>query len=278
MTRPLRLLFRQGAAAVVALGAAGVPLPAIAQSADSVRLKQELADLREELRELEDTKSKIENDGHVLVVGETGPIAGTLGVLVERERVESLFVLGLLDGTLTDADVVQQASRMGQMTRIYVREILEPDLAALRRKVDVFETELTNRRMGVRASGGSTTNWPIPMDWKAVRGTVRGSYRVQCSYEGDPLPPAQGRFELEFTGTGTVRGTYEDEGTQWPVNGSIDASGQAAGGGIGPSSARYSWTARFQRWANDLVMSSHSLVVVPEHDDTTCNPGYMRQE
>lgn len=171
------------------------------------------------------------------------------------------------------------AARIGKMTRIYLTGILDPALEQAKRRRDELKAEVTRRSAPPPAVPmvGSTAYWPIPMDWTKVRGRIRGTYVVECSYKGDPLPPLKGPFELDFRGDGSILGTYESDRVQWPVNGKIDSRGEATGGGAGEA-AHYSWVASFDRSGDNIVMTKHTLRVVPDDSDTSCKPGYMRQQ
>jgi hypothetical protein len=241
------------------------------QAASAGELERNAAELREYIAELEDTRNKIVTEGHVLLE------LGTAVVLVERERVEGLFVLALFEGKMTPEQVEPAAKRIGQMTGIYRTQILDPQLASARRRLEEVQA-LIRTRGTTRPAAGLIAQWPDPMDWRRVRGVAAGIFVVHCSHDGKELPAEEGTFRLELTGEGTITGSILSADAEYPVHGTIDANGNALGGGAGGIGSQYSWTVKFARSGDYLVMTSHTLSLVPAFDGATCRPGYIRQQ
>jgi hypothetical protein len=128
--------------------------------------------------------------------------------------------------------------------------------------------------------------FPIPMDWLAVRGEVRGTYRIGCHSDNDPIPDfyLTGTFTIELVGDGTVRGTYEDEGKQYQSSGVVDYLGggrdyaSLSGSGAQTLESTFRWDARVFREGNKIMMMADAhLFLNPEVETTRCDRGTLEQ-
>lgn len=130
-----------------------------------------------------------------------------------------------------------------------------------------------------------SADWPDPMDWRKVRGTVSGTYLVTCrSADGRALPEVRGEFTLALFGNGSVTATYENSGSRYPTQGTIEGEnegkhGVARGSGKGLL-ATYTWSARLRRGGatgNTLTMDSTTaeLRLTPDDAGYTCDPGFF---
>jgi hypothetical protein len=273
----LRPSVRHGALVSAALGVAALAtllareMPA-QQAASHAELARAAAEIRRIIAELEDTRKKIVDEGHVLV-----ELGGAVA-LVERERVENLFILALREGKMDLDQVEPAASRVGQMTGIYVTQILDPQLASARR--DLADLEARSRAPGPTTPTsvpGLIARWPNSMDWRGVRGVAAGIFAVPCSFGGRELPPVEGTFRLELTGEGTIRGTIVSDMVEHPVHGTIDANGNATGGGAGDMGSQFSWRVTFARSGDYLLIASGTVSLVPALEGAECRPTSLTQ-
>jgi hypothetical protein len=130
--------------------------------------------------------------------------------------------------------------------------------------------------------------WPAPMNWLAVRGTVRGSFVAECAgwaSTGHPAVSRTGSYKLEFRGDGSIGGAFEEGSRLHHVTGKILADGTASGTAQSGATDQpsFNWTASFRRSGDALQMSSHTLDIIAASRGTyailvECKPGYMRQE
>jgi hypothetical protein len=252
------------AVAAIAL-LAGLAGSAAAQTATDEAVMKRMMELDAEILELEDVIRKIETQGHVTLVTRAG------GALLSREQIESLFVTLAFNGA-DPSQLAADARQVGIGTRIYLNDVIKPDLERARRDRE----GLLNRPLGA----SPTVDWPVPMDWMFVRGTIQGTYHIPCSFEGKPLPPLQGPFRLNLTGDGGVAAWFTNDFGETSAEGTISADGGARGSGMagGGVAARYSWSVRFVRSGDTLMMSSHTLQLEPEDAAARCEPGYLRPE
>jgi hypothetical protein len=174
-------------------------------------------------------------------------------------------------------------------TNGYLRDIIEPGLKKAR--------ECWERLNGTAppppaptppSAAASAIDWPVPMDWLAVKGVVRGTYVAECAgnpNRGYSAIKSAGSYRLEFLGDGKVRAIYSDDVRQYSGLGDIKADGSASGESRSTNAEvpHLKWTAQFQRSGADLVISSHTLDPWPAERGprsllVECKPGYMRQE
>jgi hypothetical protein len=124
--------------------------------------------------------------------------------------------------------------------------------------------------------------FPSPMDWLAVRGEVRGTYRIRCYSGNDPIPDYRGTFTIELVGDGTVRGTHEDEGRQYQSSGRVSYMGgdyaSLSGRGSETLESTFRWDARVYREGNKIMMMANAhLFLKPDVENATCDPGSLEQ-
>jgi hypothetical protein len=200
-----------------------------------------------------------------------------------------MFGAAVFQGVLDPDSIPEQIRTMRVMTNIYLKDYIEPDLADARACLAKIKLgPQAPPPPGLPAAAASQIDWPVPMDWLAVKGVVRGSYVAECA--GNPnagysAVKSAGSYRLEFLGDGKVRGIFGDDAREYSGLGEIKADGSASGDArpTNPEIAYLHWTARFQRSGIDLQMPSHTLDLMaasrgPQAILVNCKPGYMRQE
>jgi hypothetical protein len=262
----------------------GAPVTVRAQAPpDTNQLKADLAAARAQVDELEDIRSKIEADTHVLLVDRFSGAAA----FVEIERVESLFVIALMEGRVTAQRAAETAARVGSMTRIYLNDIILPQLQQAIERQSRLEGALVRARdphlEPVPTPVKSGINWPVMtaggyMDWTKVVATARGTYLINCRRNNNEPRSFSGKFRLELLGNGRVTATFESGTVQWPIEGAIDASGLAGGEASHPDGI-YAWRTQFQRDVDFLRMPMEEswTTLRPADDDLICNVGQLYQ-
>ena len=206
---------------------------------------------------------------------------------LEVERVESIFVIGLMEGRLTAQQAAEAARRVGAMTRIYLDDIIMPDLRQAIALRDRLEEAFLRARHPDRSPAPTPVragiNWPVMteggyMDWTKVVATARGTYLINCRRNSNEGRSFSGKFRLELLGNGRVTATFETGRTQWPIEGAIDAAGLAGGEASHPDGI-YAWKTEFQRDRDFLriPMESSWATLRPADDDMICNVGQLYQ-
>jgi hypothetical protein len=267
------------ASLVAMLTLLAAPVPGRAQApADTNQLKAELAAVQAQIDELDDIKSKIEADTHVLLLDPAGAAA-----FLEAERVESLFVTRLMEGAMTPQRAAEAARTIGNATRIYLNDIIIPDLEKAMEYRKNLADALDRLRHPDRTPVKSGINWPVMteggyMDWTKVVATARGTYLINCRRNNNEPRSFSGKFRLDLLGNGRVTATFESGSFQWPIEGAIDAAGLAGGEAFHPDGI-YGWAAQFQRDVDVLriPMESSWTTLRPADDDLICNIGQLYQ-
>jgi hypothetical protein len=267
--------------AVLALLAGPSPAGAQCDPKNEQEVFSMTIDAEEEIYQLEKIKRQIEVEHDIMTIYPGG--AG----LITSEQAGEMFGAAVFQGVLDPDSIPERIRTMRVMTNIYLKDYIEPDLADAR-------ACLAKIKLGPQAppppgppsAAASQIDWPVPMDWLGVKGSVGGSYVAECSgYRDYPAFRSAGTWRLEFLGDGQVRGVFGDEARQYSGLGAIKSDGSASG--LARSSneevPHLSWSAQFQRSGVDLVISSHKLDLMAASRGTyailvECKPGDMRQE
>jgi hypothetical protein len=258
--------------------------PARAQCLDPEDDQQRFSftiDAEQRIADLEKIKRQIEVENHVLLIFPGG------ASLVESGHVAGLYSHLILQGEMHPDSVIPRVRDLRLATNVYLHDFIEPDLKGARDCLERLKQGAPPAPPpGPPSAAASPIDWPVPMDWIAVKGTVRGSYVAECAgYRDYPAFRSAGTWRLEFLGDGKVRGVFGDDARQYSGLGAIKADGSASG--LARSSneevPHLSWSAQFQRSGVDLVISSHKLDLMATSRGTyailvECKPGYMRQE
>ena len=131
-------------------------------------------------------------------------------------------------------------------------------------------------------AGSTMVEWPVPMDWQRVRGTLRVTHRVTCQYAGRTLPLVEpAHFTLQ--GDGKVFLIF-DAGDQVGIPGTIVPDGTATGFGgrtlrlDPPLTGVFRWTAHFNRQYDALVIANYTLAFVPDKPGASCETSELIPE
>lgn len=269
------------AVGVLALLAGAAPAYAQCEAATEGEKVQLMMKVRNEIFELETIQRQIEVERHVLAIYPGGV------VLITPQQAGTLFGNAVFMGVLNPDSIQPRIDYMRAMTKIYLNDHILPDING---RKQCLERLARSTPTGVvspatPSAGASTIEWPTPMDWIAVRASVRGSFLAECagrpSIGYSPLK-ITGPFRLELLGNGRVEGNFAEP---YAVTGEIKADGTASGDARSsdPESYYLRWSARFERSGNDLGMPSHTLDIMsavrgPYSILVDCRQGYIRQE
>jgi hypothetical protein len=239
--------------------------------------------VNERIQDLEAIKRQIEVEHDIMVI-----FPGGVGLITSKQAGE-MFGAAVFQGVLDPDSIPARIRTMRAMTNIYLKDHIEPDLKSAR--------ECWERLNGpaapaapppVPSAAASAIDWPVPMDWLAVKGVVQGSYVAECAgnpNRGYSAIKSAGSYRLEFLGDGKVRGIFGDDMRQYSGLGDIKADGSASGESRSSNAEvpHLKWSAQFQRSGVDLVISSHKLDLMAASRGTyailvECKPGDMRQE
>lgn len=270
--------------AVLALLAGPPPAGAQCDPRNEQQVLSMKIDTEEKIWQLEKIKRQIEVEHDILMIFPDG-----VG-LVGASAAAGLFSHAVLLGAIHPDAIVTLVRDMRQATNYYLHQVIEPDLAAERACLEKLklgpQPPPPPAPAPTPSAAASQIDWPVPMDWIAVKGSVGGSYVAECSaYREYAGFRSAGTWRLEFLGDGKVRGVFGDSVRQYTGFGEIKADGSASG--LARSSneevPHLSWSAQFQRSGVDLVISSHKLDLMAAPRGTyailvECKPGYMRQE
>jgi hypothetical protein len=234
---------------------------------------------RDEIVDLEEVKRKIEVEHHVLLVAPDGVILAT------PEQAGGLFGAAVFKGGVHPDSIPSLIRTIRVITNIYLRDHIEAGLKKSRACLERIG-QPPPPRSTTPSAAASQIDWPVPMDWIAVKGEVRGSYVAECAgYRDRPAFRSAGTWRLEFLGDGQVRGVFGDDARQYSGLGAIKADGSASGESRSSNAEvpHLKWTTQFQRTGVDLVISSHTLDLWPAERGphsllVECKPGDMRQE
>jgi hypothetical protein len=240
-------------------------------------------DAEEKIWQLEKIKRQIEVEHDILLIYPGG--AG----LVRASDAAGLFSHAVLLGAMDPDSIAPEVRKMRAATTYYLRQIVEPDLIAARACLERIKGGPQAPPAPAPPSAAATPiDWPVPMNWVAVKGSVSGSYLAQCAGRpniGYPAVRSAGTYRLEFLGDGSVNSVFADDQRMYKGSGSIKADGTAGGDSrsTNPEAIYLRWTARFERVGIDLHMPSHTLDVMgattgPQSILVDCAPGYMRPE
>jgi hypothetical protein len=270
-------------AAVLALLAGAVPARAQCEAATEGEKVLLMMKVRDEIFELETIKRQIEVERHVLSIYPGGV------VLITPQQAGTLFGYAVASGNMDPDSIQPRIDDLLAITKVYLNDHILPDIKnkneCLERLVRSTPTGRVATSPASPSSGASATEWPTPMNWIAVRGSVRGSFLAECAGRpstGYPTLKVTGPFRLDLLGNGRVEGSF---GEPYAVTGEIKADGMASGDARSsdPESYYLRWSARFERSGSDLVMPSHTLDIMSAVRGqyailVDCKPGYMRQE
>lgn len=238
-------------------------------------------DVEEKIWQLEKIKRQIEVEHDILLIYPGG--AGLVG----RDAAAGLFSHAVLLGAMHPDSIAPQVRAMREATNYYLHQIIEPDLANARACLErIKRGPQAPPAPGPPSAAASQIDWPVPMDWIGVKGVVRGSYVAECSGHRDyPAVRSAGSWRLEFLGDGKVRGIFGDDSREYSGLGEIKADGSASGESRSTNAEvpYLKWTTQFQRSGVELLISSHTLDLMPPQRGVyiilvECKPGYMRQE
>jgi hypothetical protein len=236
--------------------------------AQTTQYDEEIATLRKLIEDFE--------SGRSMIVSSHPPSVYGWFFSVEREQFDDIAGWMVFSGQL-DPDSVQSWTRQ-------MRSLSQGAVAIMKKQL----VELEERRVAPPPPPPPPANaalppgaayWPTPMDWREVRGTVRGTYSIPCSYDRASLKPVRGTFSLELRGQGIALGSFTDtdDRTVQEMNGTITDSGLAHGDARSIN-AITAWSARFVRVGNDLKLENPQLTMVPFADGARCDPGVIQQQ
>jgi hypothetical protein len=202
---------------------------------------------------------------------------------LEAERVESLFVTLLMEGTMTPQRAAEAARTIGSATRIYLNDIITPDLQKAMEYRKNLADALDRLRHPDRTPVKTGINWPVTpagesMDWRQLVATARGTYLINCRRDNNEGRSFSGYFRFELLGDGRVAATFESDSSQWPSEGTIDSAGLAGGEASHPDGI-YGWAAQFHRDGDFLRMPIESswTTLRPADGDLICTIGQLYQ-
>jgi hypothetical protein len=281
----LRVRVRGTAAAAAVLAAAFLAGAATARAQCDPKNEQDAfrvtIDVEERIYQLEKIKRQIEVEHDIMTI-----YPGGAGLITSKQAGE-MFGAAVFQGVLDPDSIPDRIRTMRVVTNIYLKDHIEPDLAAARACLGrIKRGPQAPPEPDPPSAAASQIDWPVPMDWIAVKGAVRGSYGVECSgYRDYKAFRSAGTWRLEFLGNGQVWGVFGDSLRQYSGPGSIKADGSASGlaRSTNEEVPHLSWSAQFQRSGVDLLISSHKLDLMaaqrgPHSILVECKPGYMRQE
>jgi hypothetical protein len=271
--------------AVLALLTGAIPARAQCTAATETEKVRRSLDLNQTIRDLETIRDKIEKEHHVVMI-----YPGGAGMVTSQQAGEA-FGAAVFEGRLHPDSIPRQIAIIRLATNVYLRDYILPDLENARKcwaELNGTAPPTPSPAATTPSAAPSQIDWPVPMDWIAVKGLVRGSYVAECTgnpNRGYPAVKSAGTFRLEFLGDGKVRGIFGDDAREYSGLGEIKADGTATGEArsTDPEGFFLRWTARFERVGIDLMMPSHTLDVMgasrgPYSILVDCKPGYMRQE
>jgi hypothetical protein len=207
-----------------------------------------------------------ETDANRLVI----VTAGDQRSIVRHDRLPKIAAWMVANGKATPAEAAEWIEDQKARSRLAaegLRELLEA---------------LQGAEGVILPTPAGSDYFPIPMDWLAVRGEVRGTYRIGCYSGNDPIPDYRGTFTIELVGDGTVRGTYEDEGQQYQSSGLVSYMGgdyaSLSGHGAQTLESTFRWEARVYREGNKIMMMARARVFLkPDVESSRCDPGWLEQ-
>lgn len=227
---------------------------------------EEIATIRGLIEEFE--------SGRTMIVASNPPSGYGWFLVVPRERAGDIGGWMVISGQLHPDSVASWTRQQLALSRGAV-EVMKQQIV-----------QLESRRIapppppaGNAAQPAGVASFPVPMDWREVRGFVRGTYSIQCYHLNSTLPPIRGTFYLELRGRGIVAGSFTDtdERTMQEMNGEISDSG-LANGGARSTNATTGWSARFVRAGNALKVENPQFSMVPFGDGARCDPGVIQPQ
>jgi hypothetical protein len=247
-------------------------------------------DLNSRIADLETIRDKIEKEHHVVIMY-TDEVGGRGASMITSQQAGELFGARVFEGRLDPDSIPTEIARIRRATIIFLRNSLLPELEEARKcwaQLNGSAPPTPTPAPTPPSAAASQIDWPVPMDWIAVKGIVRGSYVAECAGNanaGYSAIKSTGSYRLEFLGDGKVSGVFGDDARQYSGLGDIQADGTAIGDArpTDPEIAYLHWTARFQRSGVDLQMPSHTLDLMaasggPQSILVDCKPGHMRME
>jgi hypothetical protein len=254
---------------LVAALAGLTPAAASGQNAppDSNTIKNEIAAAEAAIQGFQETKDLIEVQAHVLLPG--------ANVLVPRETAANLFVVLLREGRMQLTEVEAYAETLRRTTQTYARNIVQPQLDSLSRKLETLRTELGRQRGA--PGDGAVAIFPAPLrDWQEVRGELQGNWYDDCADSEGQVYQSNGTFRIQLVGDGSVRAFFNDGRYDWPIDGTILTDGRAFGRGK-DNFGTISWNILFARLGNQLAIqgSNYGFTYTPDRPGYTCRPGIL---
>lgn len=246
-----------------------MPVPCSAQG-DAAELRQLISEIESERK---------------IVFSPLGASSWSSLYVLDRDQVGSIAAYRVLTGMLQPDSIVSWTRQQIAFSRVAI-QVMKDELKRLEEGGAPPATGSTPQNVPTAPVDLNAIYWPAPMNWIAVRGTVRGSFVAECEGRRDyPAVKRAGSYKLEFRGDGSMGGAFEEGSRLHHVSGTIKADGTA--GGVAQSGApdqpSLNWTATFRRSGDALQMSSHTvdLMAAPRGEYSIlvdCKPGYMRQE
>jgi hypothetical protein len=248
--------------------AAALVAPLLA-AATATAQSNEAAELRELIAEIEFERK--------MVFSPTGVSSYSTLFVLDRDHVSAIAGYKTFTGQLHPDSVESWTRQQIAFSRAAVR-VMKEQLGRLERGEGWTSPPPTpgptTRDVPNAQVNSGATYWPTPMDWREVRGQVRGEYRVQCYYRDSRLPELRGRFLLDLRGGSVVLGSYTDDRTTREANGQI-SSDAAAGGNGRANDSTLTWTAKFGRSGDALVIENSRLILVPSEPNGRCDSGVI---
>ena len=173
--------------------------------------------------------------------------------------------------------LAKQDPKKGGLTALQVPGWINGQLEKSREMIPTLDEQLKGlTTINPENPAGSTmVEWPVPMDWQKVKGTLNVTHRSTCQYSGRRLPLEEpAHFTLQ--GDAKVALVFE-AGDRAGIPGTIIPDGSATGFGRRtlrldpPLEGGFRWTAVFNRMNDDLVMTRHFVAFTPNNPWADCD-------
>jgi hypothetical protein len=181
-------------------------------------------------------------------------------------------------------DIAKWLEKEGGLTALEVQGWIDDQLKKSRDMIPSMTEELEGLTSNPQPLLGATKiEWPVPMDWMKVKGTMHLTHYVVCQFtRALPLDEAA-RLELQGNGELILVLSPETD-NQASVPGMMIPHGIATGQGRRtlptdpPVRGYVRWRVQFNRMNDDLVMTSYIVGFVPDQAGMTCETSRLEPD